>query len=122
MNNNLGFTLLEVLVALAILSIALTAILKSTSQNIHDTTYLQQKTIATWVGTSVISQIQAGLLSKLSESEELSDETIMLGQTWLWKVNVSRAGESPIQKIEVTVRPKNDERPVVELVGYRYEP
>ena len=46
LNKNFGFTLIEVLIALTILSIALTAIIISTSQNIKDTFYLQNKNTA----------------------------------------------------------------------------
>ena len=59
MRNLQGFTLLEVLIALAIISIALTAIIKASSQNIKDTAYLEDKAIANWVGLEVMNEVKA---------------------------------------------------------------
>jgi prepilin-type N-terminal cleavage/methylation domain-containing protein len=51
-----GLTLIEVLVALAIISIALTAIIKATSENIRGTAYLQDKTIAMYVARQILNE------------------------------------------------------------------
>lgn len=61
-NKRAGFTLIEVLIALAILSISLTAIIKATSQNIKDTAYLQEKTLALWVGLNELNEARAGYI------------------------------------------------------------
>jgi general secretion pathway protein I len=63
MKQQRGFTLIEVLIALAILSIALTAIIKATSQNIRDTAYIQHKMIAHYVALDVINAARAGLIN-----------------------------------------------------------
>ena len=44
-----GFSLLEVLVALAILGISLGAAIKATSSSLGNAGYLQQRTLAHWV-------------------------------------------------------------------------
>ncbi len=58
-----GLTLIEVLIALAIVGIAMTAIIKATSQNIRSTAYLQNKLIAMWVGQQVSNEMLAGITS-----------------------------------------------------------
>ncbi|HLB58283.1 MAG TPA: type II secretion system minor pseudopilin GspI, partial [Gammaproteobacteria bacterium] len=82
MKNKAGFTLIEVLIALAILSIALTAIIQSTSQNIKDTLYLQNKTIAIWVGSELIAEVEAGILKVPAAPDKLTQEVEMLEQEW----------------------------------------
>lgn len=115
-----GFTLIEVLIALAILGIAMTAIIKSTSQNIQDTHYLQQKTIASWVGTQVIQLTRAGVLKLPKEPDDLTEETDMLGQKWLWKAHFAATASPKVQKIIVNVFHKTDDAPLMSLTGYYY--
>src|SRR5689334_11446815 len=79
--NVIGLTLIEVLIALAIVGIALTAIIKATSQNIRGTEYLQNKTIAMWVGSEVLNEARTGVLS-LSGSDKFNDNVTMLGKEW----------------------------------------
>ena len=117
--SNKGFTLIEVLIALAILSIAMIAIIKATSQNIRDTQYLQQKTIATWVGTNVIQSTRLGLIKVPREPDELTDQTDMLGQLWTWKASLKPTTNPKIQEIKVSVFQRT-ESPLVNMKGYYY--
>jgi general secretion pathway protein I len=119
MRNNSGFTLIEVLVALAIIGIAMTAIIKSTSQNIRDTHYLQQKVIANWVATRIINETRAGLIN-LSKTDELTEETDMLNQTWVWKANVEETPNPNIQSIKVAVFRKDSDHELIQLSSYIY--
>ena len=101
--NSAGFTLIEVLIALAILSIALTAIIKSTSENIKNTAYLQNKTIATWVGTEIINEMRAGVLP-IPTTDTVEQETEMLGKKWVWQAETTSTPNPRIKKIIVTVK------------------
>lgn len=116
---NKGLTLIEVLVALAILAIALTAIIKATTQNIKDNVYLQQKTIATWVASNVMNEIRLGLLKAPSAPGEIEDETEMLNLTWKYKANITATANQHIQRVNVTVEGKN-EQPLANLESYIY--
>jgi len=115
-----GFTLIEVLVALAILSIALTAIIKSTSQNIKDTLYLQNKTIAMWTGTNMLNEIRAGILIVPAAPDHLETETESLGQQWICKANVIATPNPKIKEINVDVYEKVSQRKLAHLVSYVY--
>ncbi|MDR3492524.1 MAG: type II secretion system minor pseudopilin GspI [Gammaproteobacteria bacterium] len=113
-----GFTLIEVLIALAIISIALTAIIKATSQNIRDTAYLQDKMIAHWVGLQVINEVRADVL-KLSNSS-LSNETEMLGKNWQWQASLADTPNPAIKKIDVSVSRKDEDKKLLTLSSYKY--
>lgn len=119
MKTNAGFTLIEVLIALVILSIALTAIIHATSQNIKDTTYLQNKTIATWVGTQVINEVRANIL-KLSENDELEKETVMLERSWPWLATLAPTNNNHIKQVSVTVYSPGTHEQIVHLESYIY--
>jgi len=53
-----GFTLLEVLVAMAILSLGMIAVFSGMNQSLNATTRLRDKTLATWIATDRITELQ----------------------------------------------------------------
>lgn len=120
--NNGGFTLIEVLLALAILSIALTAIIRATSQNIRDTLYVQNKTIAMWVGTQIVNEARVGVLKLPAAPDSLEQNTKMLSQTWPWEASMTGTANPKIKKIIVRVFTENNHAQLIELVSYVYAP
>jgi general secretion pathway protein I len=101
--STIGLTLIEVLVALAIVSIAMTAIVKAISQNIRSTTYLQDKTMAMYVGQQVLNEARVDLLTLPPEADRMNEKTCMLGRTWYWQVKQTETPNQHIKKIEVSV-------------------
>lgn len=123
-NNDLqkmaGLTLIEVLIALAIISIAFTAIILSTAQNIRNTQYVQNKQIATWVGAKVMNEALAGILV-LPESDTLNGETEVLGRKLFWKAGVQATPNPKIHKINVQVAETENAKKLISLVSYAYK-
>lgn len=119
---NQGFTLIEVLIALAIISIALTAILKVSSQAIRDTQYVQQKTLAMWVGSDVMHAIQSGLVNPPGAPDKLEDTTEILGQTFSWQAEKASTPNPRIHQMNVDVLRPNEETSMLHLTGYLYDP
>ncbi len=117
-----GFTLIEVLIALAIISIALTAILKSTAQNIRDTQYLEEKSIAHWVGLQVINEARAGEITLTPEDNKKTDEATMLDSKWSWEATLKSTPNPSISEINVDVFRQSDHARLANLVSYRYVP
>lgn len=120
----LGLTLIEVLVALAIISIAMTAVIKAASQNIRGTNYLQDKTIATWVGQEVLNQIRVDVLV-VPNGNKLKEKAYALNKEWYWEASEETTTNKRIKKIEVNVFKSTDENtnnasPIVTLIGYVY--
>jgi general secretion pathway protein I len=120
MKNKAGFTLIEVLVALAILSIALTAIIKTTSQNIKDTLYLQQKTFALWVASDIINEIRAGVIPVPEENTPLQDEKNMFDQEWPYQTLLQNTPNPHIKEITVDVFAPKTQTLLMHLESYLY--
>lgn len=117
-----GLTLIEVMVALAIVAIALTAIIKSVSQHIRSVSHLQDKTVALWVSQNVIAKAQLGLLD-LPRSDTVTNQTDMLGRTWFWSLAQAATPNPHISKLTVKVfthENHEDASPILQLEGYRY--
>jgi len=119
-----GMTLIEVLIALAIIGISLTAVIKAASQNIRANTYLKSKTIALWVAQEVMSEAQLGILKLPPERDGESKTTTMLGDEWFWRANEEPTGNPRIRKLNVRVYAREpedaDAAPLVALEGYSY--
>lgn len=118
-----GLTLIEVLIALAIISIAMTAVIKATSQNLNSTGYLQKKTIAMYVGQQAINEVRANVL-KGGSSGHQKLTTEMLGREWLWQTEEEETPNKRIKKIIVKVyenETQEDEgSPIITLESYVY--
>ncbi len=110
-----GLTLIEVLIALAIIGIALTAIIKATSENIRATTYLQDKTISMWVGEYVLNQARVGLLHFPEAPEQMKSSTNMLGRDWFWQASQEQTPNRRIKKIKVKLF-KSDQEEAASLL------
>ncbi|HVJ29316.1 MAG TPA: type II secretion system minor pseudopilin GspI, partial [Gammaproteobacteria bacterium] len=52
-----GFTLIEVLVALAVIALGLTAVIKALGEYTYAANYMRQKTLASWIATNKLTEI-----------------------------------------------------------------
>lgn len=120
--NQQGLTLIEVLIALAIVAIAMTAIIKATAQDIRGTTYLQNKMIAAWVGQEIMNEARMGVLILPKGPDKRSESIKMLDQDWYWQASREETTNKNIDRVEVNVyagsEEKPDASPLVTLEGY----
>lgn len=98
-----GFTLIEVLIALAILAIALTAITLATQASIYDTDHVANKLEAHWVAMNVIASMQVGLLPLPTERTPVKGASDMLGKTFSWIAGIDQPGNQYYERIYVDV-------------------
>jgi len=121
MKNASGFTLIEVLLALAVIAIALTALLKATAQNVAYTQRIKEKSISHWVAMQGVSMVQLGLLS-VPAGQDITEVTSMLGERWYWRVKLQPTSIKSMQQISISVS-KHQAGPFTDtLVAYRHSP
>lgn len=118
---NKGFTLIEVLLALAVIAIALTALLKATSQDVKFTHRIKEKTIGHWVAMEGISAIQLGIVDVQPGLPD-THITTLLDERWYWKAELSPTPIKNTQRIRVTVSPTQTGPFSDEVIAYRYTP
>ena len=81
-----GFTLLEVLVALAVIAIPLLAVMESVTTNVSNAAYLRDRTFAHWVAMNQVTEQQ--LSPQWPAPGQTEDQVLMSGRTWYWKMTV----------------------------------
>ncbi len=97
-----GFTLIEVLIALAILAIGLTALLKTSAENISQTNRVKEKTIKHWVAMQAINKIQMQNLS-LRPGLPTTSYYKAFGKTWYFQARLIPTKIKKVQKIIIKV-------------------
>lgn len=95
-----GFTLLEVLIALVILSVAFSAIFLALSASTKQLIYLRDKTAAQWVGLNVIARVQLGELAKNGSANGNENQ---MQTDWAWQARVTPTPDANTFLITVTV-------------------
>jgi len=112
-----GFTLVEVLVALAVLAIALAAVMRSMAQAIDTTATLRQHEVALWVAENRL--VQHEMSQDWPSVDTTNGDADMGGRKWYWREQVSTTPEPKIRRIEITIRETADSKETVaKLVGY----
>lgn len=97
-----GFTLIEVLVALAVLAIALAAVLRTMGQSIDLAADLRERTLALWVAQERAVYHQ---LNKTFPELSASEGTLELGgREWRWREQASSTPVADIRRIDIEVR------------------
>ena len=98
-----GFTLIEVLVALAIVTVGMAAVLGTLSSSADTIVYLRDKTFANWVALNQIAQVRvSGQLPAPGKSDGDSD---FAGRKWHWHQEVSTTQVPGMVRMDVSVRP-----------------
>jgi len=99
-----GFTLIEVLVALAIVAIGMAAVLGALSSSAGTISYLRDKTFAQWVALNRISTLRlSGQQTPVGNSDGDLD---FGGRSWHWRQEVVATQIPGVVRIDIRVRPK----------------
>jgi general secretion pathway protein I len=112
-----GFTLIEIMVALAIITITLGAIIENTTAANINAQYLRDKTVASWIAMNQISIVRAKRQWSGGASSK-SGEVEMAGQQWQWKINFVKTDDVNIRRLNVQVFKLDEEKPMVQMTGF----
>jgi general secretion pathway protein I len=109
-----GFTLLEVLIALAILAIVMIGLIKITADNTRNLWHLENKTLA-----SVIAYNQVTLLRLSEEKPENQDgwETLS-GRKWYWQAKRPVTTTMGLWRYQIKVYLEGDTDPYATLTSF----
>jgi general secretion pathway protein I len=119
-----GFTLLEVLVALAIFALVAASVLTATARSLQTASRLEEKTLAMWIADNRLAELQLSK-SPVADGRE-QGEVEFAGRRWQWQSEVQATSESDMRRVTLWVaamesgRVAGDvrERAVVSLNGF----
>ncbi len=115
-----GFTLIEVLVALAVFAIAITALVQAGTRRADNVGYLRDRTLANWIASDRITALR--LEGGWPEVGTQEGEVEMAGRAWYWTARVEATPEEAVRRVEVEVSKKADAEPVSSVTGYLGRP
>jgi len=98
-----GFTLIEVLVALAIVVIGMAAVLGALSSSASTLSYLRDKTFAQWVALNQIATVR--LAGQAPPTGNTEGDTDFAGRSWHWREEVVTTQVPGVERMDVKVRP-----------------
>ncbi|MCH9693714.1 MAG: type II secretion system minor pseudopilin GspI [Gammaproteobacteria bacterium] len=96
-----GFTLIEVMVALTIVALSLTALTASMSQMIDAAHTMRDRTYASWIAQNRITEIR--LQQGLPEPGSTNGEVLYANTDWTWRAIISETGVEELYRIDVSV-------------------
>ena len=111
-----GFTLMEVLVAMAVLSLGLIAVIKVVSEVSTSAMQLRDKTYAQWVALNKIAEMR--LQTTWPPTGKSNGTTDMAGRKWRWVMEIKTTDDADVHRLEVTVNPASEpaDAPATETV------
>ncbi len=111
-----GFTLVEVLIALVILSIALAATMRATAMATTSADEVKMKTYATWVAQNRIAELTARRVFPAAGEER--GQAPMAGINFQWQQTTSETPNKDFRKVDVTVSLPDEARKRAALSAY----
>lgn len=102
-----GFTLIEVLVALAILTMSLMIAIKVASEVTNSAIRLRDKTYAQWVALNKVAELR--LQTTWPPTGKSDGNTDMAGRTWHWTTEVKNTEDKSVRRLEVSVKPASEQ-------------
>jgi general secretion pathway protein I len=115
-----GFTLIEVMVALAIVAIGMMGVHKMLNDYTVGAAYMEQKTLASWIATNKLTELSiAPTWPAVGESEE---EVEFAGQQWRCEIVVEETPVTNLHRVDVSVFLLTDPERAVHKVSALIEP
>lgn len=96
-----GFTLIEVLAALVIVSLGMLGVIQAVSQTASNSVYLRDKTLAHWIAMNRLTEVR--LAQAAPSVAKTSDEIDYAGRRWRWTLDVQETAITSMRRIDVRV-------------------
>jgi general secretion pathway protein I len=116
-----GFTLLEVMVAVAIFAIVSAALIKNATQTVYQTRLIQERSLAYWIAENQLNEIRSQSREDNNYPSPGSDRrsVVMANKDWEIVVDYESTENADMRRVIVSVfHPEDLDNRVVELTGF----
>ena len=111
-----GFTLFEVMIALAVFTVCVFALNRQVAQGISQVEYLEQKTVALWIAQDKLTMLR--VKGEWPASGQSSDSLRQLNRDWWIETVVTDTTEPLLRRADVHVGQAGFEEKLVTLHGF----
>ena len=115
-----GFTLLEVMVALAIIGLAMLAMAGKMGQMIDAANVMRERTYASWIAQNKIAELR--LANTIPEVSSSSGDLDYACSEWTWRATVSETGVENLFRVDVSVSFPGSDDTIRTVTGFIGEP
>ncbi len=115
-----AFTLVEVMVALAIIALSLTAVSAKMGRMIDTSNSMRERTYASWIAQNKITELR--LANVLPEVSATSGEVEYANTTWRWRAVISGSGIENLFRVDVAVSYEDGDDVIRTVTGFIGEP
>jgi general secretion pathway protein I len=117
-NDNRGFTLVEVVVALAIVAIGMLAVFKTIGDTVNNISTLRDRSFAAWIADNRITEVR--LSGQMPSVDETEGDLEYAGRRWHWVAKVAQTPVDGLRRIDVSVRREGDaeDSSLISLAGF----
>lgn len=105
-----GFTLIELMIAMAVFAIAGVAVMRATTEHIRAMGIIEEMTMAGYVAEN---QLQLARLDTRWPPQPAEGEAEMAKNRWKWVLEVLETDDAEFRMLKVTVRPVEEPERVV---------
>lgn len=96
-----GFTLVEVLVALAIVTVGMAALFTTTNQTVRTSSYLREKTLAQWIALNLITETRVS--GEVPTDDQSEGDLEYAKARWRWELEKIPTPVEGIVRLEARV-------------------
>ncbi len=112
----LGFTLLEVMIALLVITLGIGAVINTTSESGWKSAQLKQRTIASWVAQNQIALYRAK--RTWNNASTRSGQVEMANAVWIYQMKISATADPALRQIDVDVLLKGEDGIKASVTGF----
>jgi general secretion pathway protein I len=115
-----GFTLIETMVALVIVTLGMTAVYMQLSQYAANAIYLRDKTLASWIGSNTVTELSIQRVWPEVGDEEI--EVPFADRLWTVTIDISATEVENLRRADVSVALADRPERIIHTVSALIEP
>ena len=118
-----GFTLVEILISLAVFSVVASSLLTNSTQMISTTEKLRNKTVANWIAANEVNRMRLNLREDSDYPDEGTtvSDIRMMDIEWAVAIHVASTENRNMRRVTVEVSPRldtDDGPPLTSFTGF----
>lgn len=115
-----GFTLLEVMIALLVITLGMGAVINTTTESSWKSSILKEKTIAGWVAQNQLALYRAK--RTWTNAKTQSGDVEMANTEWSWELKVSATDDPSLRRLDIEVTLKDEDAIKASFTGFIGKP